>query len=250
MASGESGTLCRGLKGIAMRNRISKGQRRCALALAMALALSAGSALAEDDDEDVPLDTKILRQLMKDLGLKRYGEEAIDYRERAPLVVPPSRTLPPPQADASVASNPAWPKDPDEAKRRVEAARKKAIARTAAETMEAEGRPVPPSTLDRGRVASGTTPTAISPTAEESGRPLRPSELGTKKSIFGDMFTSFSDKGEVGEFTGEPPRTELTAPPPGYQTPSAAQPYGIASEKEKQRKKALTVEDRMTGTDR
>jgi len=27
-------------------------------------------------------------------------------------------------------------------------------------------------------------------------------------------------------FTGEPKRTDLTAPPPGYQTPSPDQPYG------------------------
>jgi len=51
--------------------------------------------------------------------------------------------------------------------------------------------------------------------------------------------------GEAGEFTGEPPRTDLTAPPPGYQTPSPAQPYGVGSTKE--RAKNPTIEDRMTG---
>ena len=50
---------------------------------------------------------------MEGLGLQQDGE-AINYQERAPLVIPPSRALPPPEkADAVVANNPAWPKDPD-----------------------------------------------------------------------------------------------------------------------------------------
>ena len=35
------------------------------------------------------------------------------------------------------------------------------------------------------------------------------------------------DEPESGRFTGEPPRTALTEPPPGYQTPSPDQPYGV-----------------------
>jgi len=71
-----------------MRNRHPKRLRRvaaaAAVALALALAWSAGSARAEDadDDEDVPLDSKIFRQFMKDLGLRRDGDAMIDFRER------------------------------------------------------------------------------------------------------------------------------------------------------------------------
>ena len=51
---------------------------------------------------------------MEGLGLKRDGEANINYQERAPLVIPPSRNLPPPErTDAAIANNPAWPKDPD-----------------------------------------------------------------------------------------------------------------------------------------
>ena len=32
---------------------------------------------------------------------------------------------------------------------------------------------------------------------------------------------------ETGTFTNEPSRNTLTEPPPGYQTPSPAQPYGV-----------------------
>src|SRR6266496_161416 len=104
-------------RGLAMPNQDSTRQRcgAAAAALALALAMSAVGlsavgwsthALAQnaDDEENVPLDTKILRQFMKDWGLRRDGESdvGIDYRERAPLVVPPSRNLPRPQNEATV----------------------------------------------------------------------------------------------------------------------------------------------------
>ena len=50
-------------------------------------------------------------------------------------------------------------------------------------------------------------------------------------------------KEEYGTFTGEPPRVSLTDPPPGYQTPSPDQPYGIAPEKKAY--KPQTLGERM-----
>ena len=145
-----------------MRNRASKTPRRgaaagtfavtrtLALALALALTWSVGSAFAADDEEEVPLDTKLMRQFLKDLGLQRDGE-GIEYRERAPLVVPPSRNLPLPQSETPVTANPAWPKDPDAAQRKAEATKKKQPSRTAAQAMEAEGRPLSREELDKGK---------------------------------------------------------------------------------------------------
>ena len=221
-----------------MRNRHPKRPRRTAamaatLAVALATTWGAGIAYAEED-ADIPLDTKLMRQFLKDLGLRKDGE-SIDYRERAPLVVPPSRNLPAPQSEASVTSNPAWPKDPDARQRKVETTNtanvKKQPNRTAAETMEAEGRPVSRRELDRGKVAAGT-PTGGSQTPEEGSRPLRPDELNSKglvsRSFFSDLFSSFTpEKEEAAPFTGEPVRETLTAPPAGYQTPSPNQPYGV-----------------------
>ncbi len=230
-----------------MSDRNPKGQPRRAAAaaviLAVAMAWGAGGAYAQNaDDEDVPLDTKLMRQFLKDLGLRRDGE-GIDYRERAPLVVPPSRDLPPPQSEAAVTSNPAWPKDPDVRQRRVEASKKKLSSKTAAQTMDEEGRPLSRTELDRGKIAAGSS-AGGSQSPEEGARPLPPSALGSKN-VFGDIFSSFSDKGETGTFTGEPVRENLTAPPEGYQTPSPDQPYGLAPKHEKA--KALTAEDRATG---
>ena len=63
----------------------------------------------------------------------------------------------------------------------------------------------------------------IDNSSEYGGRPLPPSKLGTKK-----LFGWFGNKGEQAPFTGEPERNSLTQPPPGYQTPSANYPYGLA----------------------
>ena len=239
-----------------MRDRHPKRQRRTAaavavtLAVALATACGAGGAFAEED-EDLPLDTKLMRQFLKDLGLRRDGE-GIDFRERAPLVVPPSRNLPPPQSEAAVTANPAWPKDPDAKQRKVETVKKKQPNRTAAEAMEAEGRPISRSELDRGKVAAGT-PSGGSQTPEEGSRPLRPDELGSKglinKNFFSEVFSTFTpDKAETATFTGEPVRDTLTAPPAGYQTPSPNQPYGVGPKGATG--KALTLEQRTSGETR
>ncbi len=63
----------------------------------------------------------------------------------------------------------------------------------------------------------------IDNSSEYGGRPLPPSKLGTKK-----LFGWFGNKGEQAPFTGEPERSSLTQPPPGYQTPSPSYPYGLA----------------------
>jgi hypothetical protein len=237
--------------GAATKHRGAAGSFAVTLTLALAVALSAGSAFAADDEEEVPLDTKLFRQWMKDLGLQRDGE-AIEYRERAPLVVPPSRNLPPPRSgEAAVTSNPAWPNDPDAKQRKAAAVKKKQPNRTAAEAADAEARPLSRTELERGRTAAGTQSggTVTKDADAESSRPLRPTELGSK-SLFSNMFSSapWADKTEVGTFTSEPTRDNLTAPPPGYQTPSPNQPYGLGPQNEK--RKGLTLEDRTAGETR
>ena len=242
-----------------MRNGNSNRQRRSTaafartvtLTMALAVAWSAGSAFAAEDDEDLPLDTKLFRQFMKDLGLSR-DDANIEYRERAPLVVPPSRNLPPPQSEAAVTSNPAWPKDPDVKQRKLDAAKKKQPNRSASEVAEAEARPLPRDQLERGRSAPGTQAggTVTTDADAEAGRVLRPSELGSK-SLFSNMFSAapWSDKTETGTFTAEPRRDNLTAPPAGYQTPSPNQPYGL-SPRDDTKVKVPTFQDRTAGETR
>jgi hypothetical protein len=233
-----------------MRDRVLRGQRAraaglaCLLAVVLASSLGSGGAFADDPDDDAGWDVKAMRQFLKDLGLQRDGPQ-IEYRERAPLVVPPSRNLPPPRDPDSVATNPAWPNDPDVRERKLQSANKKQ-RRIASEVMEEESRPLPRSELDKGRIPPGTGQTKSAPSPEESGRPMHPTELGTK-SIFSGMFSS--RKPETVPFEGEPPRGSLTAPPTGYQTPSPNHPYGPGAGPSVEHA-PTRPEDRLTGPGR
>ncbi len=181
-------------------------------------------ALAQDEDE--AFDTRMIRGFLRGLGLRRDGDGPnIDYRERSPLVVPPSRDLPRPET-AAAERNPAWPVDPD-----VKRARQaKADRNKPRKSVEEEAEPLLPSELQsrNPRAARGDQrPTGSS---EEAGRRLTASELGSK-SLFqwGNLWGGKRE--EYATFTSEPPRGSLTEPPAGYRTPSAAQPYGVGRER-------------------
>src|SRR5471032_2547683 len=99
---------------------------RAALGCLLGAALLAPGTPARADDDNVPLDTKIIRGILEGFGLRRDGSESISYGERAPLVLPPSHALPPPEnSGAALANNPAWPVDPDVKRRKEEAAQER-----------------------------------------------------------------------------------------------------------------------------
>lgn len=201
-----------------------------AFSLALAAAVLVTSAPARAAEDDTPIDSKILRGILEGLGLRKDGE-AINYQERAPLVIPPNSALPPPEkSDAVIANDPAWPKDPDVARRKAEAARvSKEAYKSADEKIRDEARPLRPDELTpgaRSRTARGAISRDLSAgTFNESGDKMSPSQLGYKGGLFSNMFGRQDD--DVAKFTGEPPRVSLTEPPPGYQTPSPDQPYGL-----------------------
>jgi hypothetical protein len=237
-----------------MRNRYASWQRTAAfagiLAVALAMAASAGRAFAEDaGNDDEPLDTKLFKKFMNELGFKRSEENGIEYRERAPLVVPPSRNLPPPQSEGAVARNPAWPKDPDVVRRREATAAERAkLKSTVVDRPTEEGRALRPDELKgQGQAAPTAAGGGVAaPSAEEAARPMSPSQLGsgTTADFFGKVFTTLGPaKPESAPFTGEPPRTSMTAPPQGYQTPSPNYPYGVGAQTVAP--KASTLESRM-----
>lgn len=202
-----------------------------------------GHALAEDDDE-LP-DQKVMRHIMQGLGLKRPGvDKDIEYRERSPLVVPPTRDLPPPETTSAVDQNPAWPDDPD-VKARREAKAKQRIRQGV--DWEAEGRAIPRRELDRPDATrtAGAEPGSTK-SVEESSKPIKPSELGYGGGLFSwRSLIGAEPAEEYGTFTREPERTDLTQPPPGYLTPSAAQPYGVSKESEKRK---ATPADQAVGS--
>jgi len=183
------------------------------------------SAVAGDDaeEEDQLPDAQLLRGLMKGLGLKK-GDDAIDYRERSPLVVPPSRDLPPPESDVATKSgNAAWPVDAD-VKRRKTAAAAERKASSIDESRALRPTEMMPNGAD---VRQKTQQTAVS-TDPADGAPMKPSALGFNGWSWNSLFGT---RPESATFTNEPPRASLTEPPPGYRTPAPNQPYGVSKDK-------------------
>jgi hypothetical protein len=194
--------------------------------LALGAAMLAAPAPARAADDEPSIDQKVIRGLMEGLGFKRDGEATINYQERAPLVIPPRLDLPPPEkSDAVIANNPAWPKDPD-ITRRKDAERMERNRNISAER-EIEENPLRPDQMTPG--GNPRTPPGrrtVSNNLGDSGDRMTPSELGYKGGLWSNIFGGSKEEAAV-KFTGEPPRTALTEPPPGYQTPSPDQPYGM-----------------------
>lgn len=192
--------------------------------LAAFVLLGSGNSVRAADEEEEAFDTKIFRGILRGFGLRSGDEAGIEYRERSPLVVPPSRNLPTPETGSVAEKTPAWPSDPD-VKRTKEM---KAARSRARKSVEDESRPELPSELDRQGKASRPGQRATGDSKDPTA-PSSHAELGSK-SVF-SWKNLWGDKEEYGTFGGEPPRSSLTEPPPGYRTPSPAQPYGVGKEK-------------------
>jgi hypothetical protein len=187
------------------------------------LVTATGPARAADDEA---WDNKLFRSILEGVGLQRGGND-INYTERAPLVIPPSASLPAPEKSAAaVESNPAWPKDPDVTRRKAEekAARERRMVGAGAQAEE-DQRVLRPDELN---------PPGSRRTATKDGYVNPGWGYGNQHDLDNDRSTGllsnfFGGKREdSASFTGEPPRYSLTDPPAGYQTPSPNQPYGLA----------------------
>jgi hypothetical protein len=202
---------------------LTKASATLGVAVVVGAVLAPGAAGAADDYTNIFEATA--GRLMENLGLSSHtSSKDINYQERPPLVIPSNQTLPPPEK-VDTAANPAWPKDPDVAHRKQR--EKEEANRQPGEAYLRERNPLPPDQL-----APGPRPRGVHAPAPESpptlGALLSPSELGYKSGgLFGKLFHWGKDDPESVKFTGEPARTSLTEPPPGYQTPSPDQPYGV-----------------------
>src|SRR5256714_4078457 len=217
---------------IAMGNEPSMSLRRALMACVcgpfLVLPMAASAQQAQDDDKDT-FEQKIIKNILGGMGVD-VGRAGIDYRERSPLVIPPTRDLPPPLASGSATRNPAWPREPD----RKIAVRNKPNARATAEDPGTDSA-LTPDELRRGtnpRAGRVTDPSQTQGSIEEAnvGRQMSPSQLGSS-SIFNWNALMGTHLNEQATFTGEPSRGSLTQPPAGYQTPSANYPYGSGVDK-------------------
>jgi hypothetical protein len=212
------------------------------VAFGVMLSIIVLSSPARAQDDDVPIDTKIMRGIMSGLGLRRDGDQkGINYGDRAPLVIPPSSALPPPEnSGAVVARDPAWPKDPDVIRAKRQAAEENKNALNADQQLMSDQSALRPDQMTPGpkpREARRGDDGYVAPaTGFQNPTPPTPKE---SFGLFGHMFAK--DEPDYANFTGEPPRTELTEPPHGYQTPSPDQPFGVG----KVKPKATTTEDYM-----
>ena len=195
--------------------------------LAIIVMASAGSAFAGEDEDEPSFEEKIIKKVLRGIGLD-VGGPRIEYRDRSPLVIPPNRDLPPPE-DATVVNNPDWPKDPDRQPKKKAGA--KGNLTDSVVQSNRERATLSAAEIERGRMAgagrvgeAGKGP--MDDASEYGGRPLSPEQLGSGKKWFDwNLF----GKPEEAQFEREPERNSLTQPPPGYQTPSPTYPYGLGA---------------------
>ncbi len=191
-----------------------------ALAVTMVAGDSASAQTKEEDEEYNHIlnsDKRLLDSLLGTFGLKPSNAN-IEYRERSPLVVPQARDLPSPEAN-SAQKNPQWPVDP-EVKEVKEAA---AARKRGQQVIPDPAKPIGPLEL-----AKGTGKSTAGGDYVDGSKPANMNEPGFFQRMFkGGLWGT--PKEEVGTFTGEPPRVTLTAPPPGYLTPSPSAPYGVTN---------------------
>jgi hypothetical protein len=212
--------------------RLEFGRVALGAAIAAALVCSHVSvARAGDDGDD---SQSVTDKILSTIGLKNPAatELGINYSERSPLVVPPTRDLVPPAAGGPPA-NPNWPKDPDVKRRKTKKDDKPRYQR---DYVIESSRPLRPDELNvpgGGPQSTGSTNTTTATTTTAA-------DTAPKKSLFSGMFQK---EEEYSTFTGEPARASLTDPPRGYMTPSPDQPYGIAPDRKTY--KIPTVADRM-----
>jgi len=214
-----------------------------AVSLSLGLVVTAGPALAQESNDGRTFSEKVSDGFYGMIRGTNMDNRGIDYRERSPLVVPPTLDLPPPAAAAANAPVANWPKDPDERQRKAVIAAKKKNA-------------PPPGRVQVTANGSGaqTQPINIAPPVDPQAEPVpgttRPAYASDRNGTAltdpvydkpGDLFTGgaadLANMIGAGDLFGtkkpaqidpgtEPVRQALTQPPVGYQTPAAGYVYG------------------------
>lgn len=197
------------------------------LLLAGGLVLAAQPAFAQEG------------MLFKNLFEGTFGGKSgddIDYRARAPLVVPPNSALPAPQQSAS-SRNAAWPKDQDIERRREDRA-----ASYAAAAEKSRNNPV----LSQEELRRGRTLNAAPNGYEEQSNyntvlaPIRQGkELAARRNLQAEE--------ETLTYGSEPQRKLLTEPPTGYRRPAATAAIGPGKGGPVEDKQAVGVREFATG---
>jgi hypothetical protein len=159
------------------------------------------------------------------LGLPTDTKDPIDYRERAPLVVPPNQNLRPPSETADVAQRRAnWPQDPDVLARRkaAEDARKPVMVDAVTGRDGTIGRRMTIQEIRAGRVAGAEVPKVPQPVILND-RDLHNVHGGVTTINEMDRLSAQQQAANTAgnkDARAEPQREFLTDPPSGLRKPS------------------------------
>jgi hypothetical protein len=180
---------------------------RCAALAAGSLVLAATGAAAQEG--------AFMKDFLGSIGLIPPEKPPIEYRERAPLVLPPRMELRDPAQRTAVQAHPQWPNDPDVlAARRREAEANIPVTQTERRRIEQNA------TLPIDEIRKGRRPGAEIPTAPVVRR-------GDNQRddfwVHPDRLRAEGKKEEEPLLAAgvEPDRKDLTEPPPGFRKPTA-----------------------------
>ncbi|WP_342359203.1 hypothetical protein [Terrarubrum flagellatum] len=184
-----------------------------------ATSLIAGAAMAAAAAMSTPapaLADDVFTDVLSSIGLIPREREPIEYRERAPLVVPPKTNLPAPQAPSS-ARNAAWPTDPDVVARQQAAAeREKPFFGSLSNALSDKAASTPRELRNGPRTATnGYSGLPLGAKRDNDAQEMMVRPAMQSKAA-DDMVRSMNNL-TPGQ---EPDRKALTEPPTGYRKPT------------------------------
>lgn len=184
----------------------------------------------------------LFKNLIEGSGLFGSSKADIEYKQRAPLVVPPSSTLPKPQ-EAGAHRSAAWPDDPDVARRKAERDSSNILFQNT-ESYRANTRPLlSQEELRRGRVTGRSNgPDGIVPDHNNYNNQIQPIRIGRELAARQNQIDQNATL--YGE---EPPRRTLTEPPTGYRRPAATAAFGPGVSGPKEDTQATGQREFVTG---
>jgi hypothetical protein len=184
----------------------------------------------------------LFQNLVKGLGLFGTDKEDIEYKQRAPLVVPPSSALPRPQEPGATRTA-AWPDDPDVARRKAERDSANVLFSTT-EAYRANTRPLmSQEELRRGRVTGGSNgPAGVVEDHNNYNNQIAPIRIGREMAAR-KQNTDVSNLA----YGSEPRRQYLHEPPSGYRRPAGTAPLGPGQSGPREDKQAVGQREFLTG---
>ncbi len=186
------------------------------LFLAVLLAGCASSTdgfVTEGSEKDDTIEQNVVKGLMQSMGAVDPHEKPLEFKPRAPLVVPPSRTLPTPR-DASALPSSNFPRNPEDV---AEEQRRAA----ASGEQGRDGRIMTPEELSKYAIAGAGRPERTSPD-NQTGRRLTPDELRGQGKI---------QEEAVKRAANPAGRKTLSEPPDQYRKPSPNAPVAAPEDK-------------------